>query len=156
MENPASGALAAFSEWMRRIRKPINWIYCSAVLFPLAFAVVASVILTLRGHAHATGHLWNGLFAYFYAVLMVMLASAVLTVLPTLLIWLFIIRFKPSLDENKLTRYSGLLALIAVAVFSHSQANARPFSVAWLAIIAVAVMLPRLALPSLRDGLNRP
>jgi hypothetical protein len=158
MDKQPFGALAAvstFSEWMRRIRKPINWIYCSAVLFPLAFALVASVILALRGHANTSGHLWNGLFAYFYAILMVMLASAVLTVLPTLLIWLFIIRFRPSLDENKAARYLGLLALLSIALFSHSQVNARPFSLTWLAILALAVMLPRLALPSLRDGLNR-
>jgi hypothetical protein len=156
MDKPASGAFAAFSEWMGKIRKPVNWIYCSAVLFPLAFALVASVILTLRGHAQLSGHVWNGFFAYFYTILMVMLASALITVLPTLLIWLFIIRFKPSLDENKVTRYLGLLALLVIALFSHSQANERPFSLTWLAIVALSVILPRLALPSLRNGLHQP
>ncbi|HKP94861.1 MAG TPA: hypothetical protein VJ385_03790 [Fibrobacteria bacterium] len=151
-----AGKTGTIADWLDRTRKPINWIYCSAVLFPLAFAIVASLITTARNHTQVSGSLLDGLFASFFVILMAVLSSVLLTVLPTLLIWLIVIQVKPDLDENKLTRYLGLVALLAIALFSHSRVNDRPFNPAWLGIATLAVVLPRLALPSLRDGLRKP
>ena len=146
------GKTSAFADWLGRTRKPITWIYCSAVLFPLAFALVAALVMTVRGHTAAVG----GFFASFYLVLMVLLASVPRSVLPALLVWLSISRFRPRLDENKTVRYLGLAVLIAIALFSHSKVYDRPFNFIWMAIAVLAVALPRVALPSLRDGLYKP
>ncbi|MDB5106430.1 MAG: hypothetical protein JWP91_4119 [Fibrobacteres bacterium] len=150
--NDKPGAIAGF---LARTRKPVTWIYCSAILFPLAFAFVAAIIMTLRNQAHGGGNLANGLFASFYLVLMSLLAAMPRSVLPAMLVWLLISGIRPVYDENKATRYLGLLVLIGIAVFSHSKVYDRPFNYLWLSVAYLAVILPRLALPSLRDGLKR-
>ncbi len=145
---------SAFSEWLARSRRPITWIYCSAVLFPLAFALVAAVIMTARRHADS-GTAFNGGFASFYLILMILLAAVPRSVLPAVLIWLVLIRFRPALDANPWNRYPGLVAILAAALYLHAKVYDRPFNFIWLGIAALAVILPRLALPSLRNGLHR-
>jgi hypothetical protein len=150
----STGFLATFSDWMARIRKPITWIYCSAILFPLAFAVVAALFLAVRHQSDASGAILNGMLASFYVILMSLLAAAPRSVMPALLIWLLIAGFRPALDENKATRYLGLFLLIGIALCSHSKVYAQPFNFIWLSIAYLALVLPRLALPSLRGGLK--
>ncbi|MEO7780036.1 MAG: hypothetical protein ABIY63_21100 [Fibrobacteria bacterium] len=146
--------ISAISEWMAKTRKPITWIYCSAVLFPLIFSVVATVILTVRHSGPASHSGWHGFFTSFYLVLMIMLAAVPRSVLPAVLLWLVIIRFKPVWDANPVSRYLGLIAILAAALFSHAKVYDRPFNFIWLGVAALAVILPRLALPSLRPGLR--
>ncbi|GEM_PF-3850714 len=149
------GLIGDMRGWMNAIRKPVTWIYCSAILFPLAFALVASVVIVLRNHAHAAGNLVNGYFAAFYLTLMAMLATVPRSILPALLVWLLIAGFRPVYDENKTTRYLGLGLLVGIALFAHSKVYDRPFNFLWLAIAYLAVVLPRLAIPSLRNGLRK-
>jgi hypothetical protein len=151
-----AGFIEKLNAGMARIRKPVTWIYCSGILFPLAFAVVAAIIMTLRNHHGQSGSLADGFFAAFYLILMGMLASVPRSILPALLIWLLVARFRPVYDENKVTRYVGLASLLAVALFAHSKIYDRPFNPIWFAIAFIAVALPRLALPSLRDTLVAP
>lgn len=146
------GKIAAISGWFDKSRKPITWIYCSAILFPLAFALVAALVMTARNHGG--GASMPGFFQSFYLILMVLLAAVPRSVLPAVLIWLVLIRFRPALDASPLTRYPGLLVILAAALFSHAKVYDRPFNFIWLSIAALAVMLPRLALPSLRNGLR--
>lgn len=148
------GKLSALSEWLAKSRKPITWIYCSAVLFPLAFSLVATIVITARHSGPATGSAWQGFFTSFYLVLMIMLAAVPRSVLPAVLLWLVLIRFKPDWDANPVTRYLGLLAILAAALFSHAKVYDRPFNFIWLGVAALAIILPRLALPSLRQGLR--
>jgi hypothetical protein len=146
--------LSALSDWMARTRKPITWIYCSAVLFPLAFSLVATLVITARQHGTGSGAALPGFFTSFYLVLMILLAAVPRSVLPAVLLWLVLIRFKPAWDANLLTRYLGLVAILAVALFSHAKVYDRPFNFIWLGVAVLAVILPRLALPSLRPGLR--
>ncbi|MDB5051552.1 MAG: hypothetical protein JWO30_4623 [Fibrobacteres bacterium] len=150
----SQGMFATLSDWLARTRKPVTWIYCSAVLFPLAFALVATLVTTART-THASGSVFSGIVTSFYLILMVMLATVPRSVLPALLIWLLIARFRPGLDDNWITRYLGLVALLAIALYSHAKVYDRPFNFIWLSIATLAVVLPRLALPSLRDGLHK-
>jgi hypothetical protein len=137
-----------------RIRKPLTWVYCSAILFPLGFAVIAAFFMTLRNRAHEAGSLVQGAFTSFYLVLMAMLASVPRSILPALMIWILIAKYRPLYDENKITRYLGLAVLLAAALFAHSRIYDRPFNFLWLSIAFLAVALPRLAFPSLRSGLK--
>ncbi|MDQ3001916.1 MAG: hypothetical protein M3Y08_11735 [Fibrobacterota bacterium] len=142
------------AEWLARSRKIFTWIYCSAILFPLAFSLVATVVITVKGISHGSGPAWNGFFASFYLVLMIMLAAVPRSVLPALLFWLLFAKLWPDLDNNKISRYVGLFLLVGVALFSHSKAFETSFNYVWLWIAYLAVILPRLALPSLRGGLK--
>ncbi len=146
--------VANISGGFDRIRKPLTWVYCSAILFPLGFAVLAAFFMTFRNRDHIDGSIVQGAFASFYLVLMAMLASVPRSILPALLIWILIARFRPLYDENKITRYLGLAVLLAAALFAHSRIYDRPFNFLWLTIAFMAVVLPRLAFPSLRRGLK--
>ena len=146
--------VANISGGFDRIRKPLTWIYCSAILFPLGFAALAAFFMTFRNRAHIEGSLVQGAFASFYLVLMAMLASVPRSILPTLMIWILIAKYRPLYDENKITRYLGLALLLAVALFAHSRIYDRPFNFLWLSIAFLAVSLPRMAFPSLRNGLK--
>lgn len=146
--------LETLSEWLRAGRRNFTWIYCSSILFPLAFAFVAAAVLTAR-HGSAEP-LVERFFAIFYLALMITLASVPRSILPILLLWLILIRFRPSFDANKAVRYLGFLLMMLVAVYTHSKAYGREFNWQWLAIGWLSLALPRLALPSLRGGLREP
>jgi ABC-type phosphate transport system permease subunit len=146
--------VANISGGFDRIRKPLTWIYCSAILFPLGFAVVAAFFTTFRNRAHIDGSIVQGAFTSFYLVLMAMLASVPRSILPALMIWILIAKYRPLYDENKVIRYLGLAVLLAAALFAHSRIYDRPFNFLWLTIAFMAVVLPRLAFPSLRSGLK--
>lgn len=146
--------VANLSVGFDRIRKPLTWVYCSAILFPLGFAVLAAFFMTFRNRANIEGSLVQGDFASFYLVLMAMLASVPRSILPALMIWILIARYRPLYDENKITRYVGLALLLAVALFAHSRIYDRPFNFLWLSVAFLAVSLPRMAFPSLRNGLS--
>jgi hypothetical protein len=148
------GNFSVLSDWLAKSRKPITWLYCSAVLFPLIFSLAATVIISARHSGPAAHSGWQGFFTSFYLVLMIMLAAVPRSVLPAVLLWLVIIRFKPVWDANPVTRYLGLIAILAAALFSHAKVYDRPFNFIWLGVAALAVILPRLALPSLRPGLR--
>lgn len=150
----SNGIVANLSGGFDRIRRPLTWIYCSAILFPLGFAVLAAFFMTLRNRAEIEGSLVQGAFASFYLVLMAMLASVPRSILPVLLIWILIARSRPALDSGKISRYLGLAALLAVALFAHSKIYDRPFNHLWFSIAFLAVALPRMAFPSLRNGLT--
>lgn len=151
----SGGIVTNISGGFDRIRKPLTWVYCSAILFPLGFAVVAAFFMTIRNRAHVDGSLVQGAFASFYLVLMAMLASVPRSILPALLIWILIANYRPLYDENKITRYLGLAALLIAALFAHARIYDRPFNFLWLSIAFMAVALPRLAFPSLRHGLKK-
>lgn len=146
--------LDAFSEWLRAGRRNFTWIYCSSLLFPLAFALVAAAVLAARGAPG--GPVVERFFAIFYLALMVTLASIPRSVLPILLVWLVLIRFRPGIDANRTARYLGLLAMMLAAVYVQSKLMGRGFNWQWLAIGWLCLALPRLALPSLRGGLREP
>lgn len=137
---------------LQRTRPSITWVYCSAILFPFVFAFVAAVVLTAR-HA-GTDPLVHRFFTIFYLALMITLASVPRSILPILLLWLVLIRFRPTFDANKVVRYLGFLLMMMVAVYTHSKAYGREFNWQWLAIGWLSLSLPRLALPSLRGGLR--
>lgn len=138
--------------WLRRSRPSITWLYCSAILFPLVFAFVAAVVLTARNAG--TDPIAHRFFTIFYLALMITLASVPRSILPILLLWLLLIRFRPSFDALKAVRYLGFLVMMMVAVYTHSKAYGREFNWQWLAIGWLSLSLPRLALPSLRSGLR--
>lgn len=144
----------SLSDWLRDTRRPVTWIYCSSILFPMAFALVAALFLTFRIHSDAP--LLHRFFAIFYLALMITLASVPRSILPILLIWLAFVRFRPSFDANRVTRYLGFLLLMIIAGYAQSKANDRGFNFQWLAIGWLSLSLPRLALPMLRDGLGEP
>lgn len=146
--------VATISGGLDRIRKPFIWIYCSAILFPLGFAVLAAFFMTFRNRSHIDGSLVQGAFSSFYLILMAMLASVPRSILPALMIWILIARFRPGYDENKVTRYLGLGLLLAAALFAHSRIYDRPFNFLWFSIAFLAVSIPRMAFPSLRNGLT--
>jgi hypothetical protein len=148
------GFFSRFSGGLARIRKHILWIYCSAILFPLAFAGIAAVFLTVRNRAHLDLGFAKGMFAAFYLILMSLLASVPRSVLPALILWMLIAHFRPGYDREKPARYLGLAALLAAALFVHAKIYAQSFNFLWMTIAYMAVALPRLALPSLRDGLK--
>lgn len=149
-----NGAFEGFRSALERIRKPVTWVYCSGILFPLAFAIVAAIVMTARNQAHGQGSLMNGFFAAFYLILMTLLASVPRSILPALMIWMLIAIYRPAYDANKISRYLGLAVLLAIALFAHSRIYGRPFNFLWFAIAYLAMALPRLALPSLRNGLK--
>ena len=140
--------------WLARSRKIFTWIYCSAILFPLAFSLIAAVVITVKGISQGAGPALKGFIASFYLVLMILLAAVPRSVLPALLFWMIFAKLRPDLDANKISRYVGLFLLVGVALFSHSKAFDTPFNFVWLWIAYLTVILPRLALPSLRGGLN--
>ena len=148
------GVFEGFQRALERIRKPVTWVYCSGILFPLAFAIVAAIVTTARHHTHGQGSLVNGFFAAFYLILMALLASVPRSILPALMIWLLIALYRPAYDAGKITRYLGLAVLLAIALFAHSRIYGRPFNFLWFSIAYLALALPRVALPSLRNGLK--
>ena len=148
------GVFEGFQGALERIRKPVTWIYCSGILFPLAFAIVAAIVTTARHQTHGQESLVNGFFAAFYLILMALLASVPRSILPALMIWLLIALYRPAYDAGKITRYLGLAALLAIALFAHSRIYGRPFNFLWFSIAYLALALPRVALPSLRNGLK--
>lgn len=139
--------------WLRASRPAITWIYASAILFPMAFALVAALVLIFR---HQDGAVGRGFFAVFYLALMVTLASVPRSILPILMIWLAIARFKPAWDAHRLARYGGLFVMMFLAVLAHTFAYGRDFNVPWLFIGWLCLALPRLAFPMLREGLGEP
>ena len=141
------------TDWLRETRRPVTWIYCSSILFPMVFALLAAIILTFR--ASGTESLIHRFFAIFYLSLMITLASVPQSTLPILLLWLLFARFRPAFDANQVTRYLGLLLLMLVAVFAHAKIYGQSFNFLWLAIGWLSLALPRLALPLLREGLGR-
>lgn len=142
---------------MNRLKKPMVWIYCSAILLPLVFSLMAAVIRVARfGRGGDAASVLHEIAATFYMILMAIIASVPRLVLPALAIWLLTSRFRPDFDENKLIRYAGLLVLVAGAVFLHSMVYRVPFNLIWLAIAYLATILPRLAIPSLKNGLHTP
>ncbi len=145
--------LQTLTDWLRDTRRPVTWIYCSAILFPMGFALVAAIILTFRTPGGES--LPHHFFALFYLSLMITLASVPRSVLPILLLWLLFVRFRPAFDSNRATRYLGLLLLMLVAVFAHAKVYGQGVNFLWLAIGWLSLSLPRLALPLLRDGLGR-
>ncbi|MEO6098449.1 MAG: hypothetical protein ABIW76_23380 [Fibrobacteria bacterium] len=147
-------AFEGFRNALDRIRKPVTWIYCSGILFPLAFAIVAAIVMTAGNQIHGQGSIMDGFFAAFYLILMALLASVPRSILPALMIWMLITIYRPAYDANKTTRYLGLAVLLAIALFAHSKIYGRPFNFLWFSIAYLAVALPRLALPSLRTGLK--
>jgi hypothetical protein len=149
-----NGIVANIAGGFDRIRKPLTWVYCSAILFPLGFAMLAAFFMTFRNRTQINGSLVQGAFSSFYLVLMAMLASVPRSILPALMIWILIAKYRPLYDENKITRYLGLAVLLAAALFAHSRIYDRPFNFLWLSIAFLAVALPRMAFPSLRNGLT--
>jgi hypothetical protein len=139
--------------WLAANRPTITWVYCSAILFPMAFAAVAALFLTVR---HRTGTESLSFFAVFYLTLMVTLASVPRSILPILMVWLAIARFKPAWDARRPIRYAGLSMLMLAAVSAHSLAYGREFNLPWLLIGWLSLALPRLAFPMLREGLRGP
>ncbi len=121
----------------------------------MAFALVAALVLTVRG-GQASGSGGGRFFTLFYLTLVITLASVPRSILPILLVWLAIARFKPAWDDRKAIRYTGLLLLMAAAVTLHSVAYGRGFNSAWLLSGWLALALPRLAFPMLREGLGGP
>ena len=144
--------LDAISNWLRATRRTFTWIYCSAILFPMAFAFVAAVILALRQHGGDA--VFHRFFAIFYLALMLTLASVPRSILPILFLWLVVARFRPEFDRNRAKRYLGLLFLMLVAVFAHSKIYGDSFNFLWLGIGWLSLALPRAALPMLRGSLN--
>jgi len=141
--------------WMKSSRPTVTWIYCSAILFPMAFALVAALILRYREAGQApTSSL--GFFTLFYLSLMVTLASVPRSIIPILLIWLAVARFKPAWDERRWIRYGGLFLLMFLAVSAHALAYRNGFNVPWLFSGWLSIALPRMAFPMLREGLGRP
>lgn len=141
------------AEWLNVTRPTLTWIYCSAILFPMAFALVAATVLVLR-HRSGTGSM--PFFGVFYLTLMVTLASVPRSILPILLIWLAIARFRPAWDARMPIRYAGLFLLMLAAVSLHAFAYGRAFNLPWLGIGWLSLALPRLAFPRLRGGLGSP
>lgn len=139
---------------LRAVRPTVTWIYCSAILFPMAFALVAAAVLTFR-HPSASESVVRHFFALFYLSLMVILASVPRSIVPILVIWLALARFRPAWDANRAIRYLGLLALMGLAVFVNAAALHRGFSVLWVLIGWLCLALPRMAFPFLREGLGR-
>jgi len=138
--------------WLKSSRPTVTWIYCSAILFPMAFALVAALILRFRGAGH--GDL--GFFTLFYLSLMVTLASVPRSIIPILLVWLAVARFKPDWDESRGIRYGGLFLLMFLAVSAHALAYRNGFNVPWLFSGWLSIALPRMAFPMLREGLGKP
>lgn len=151
----AGGIVERVGERLRAGRPILTWIYTSAILFPIVFAFVAAAILTLRGDGGG-GAGMERFFALFYLALMVTLASVPRSILPILLIWLALARFRPAWDAHRGFRYGGLFLLMLAAVLVHSLAYARAFNLPWLLLGWLSLSLPRLALPMLRGGLGRP
>jgi hypothetical protein len=140
------------ADWLKASRPTLTWIYCSAILFPMAFAVVAALFLV----RHRSGTESIPFFGVFYLTLMVTLASVPRSILPILLIWLAIARFRPAWDARRLVRYAGLFLLMLAAVSLHAFAYGREFNLPWLGIGWLSLALPRLAFPMLRGGLGAP
>jgi hypothetical protein len=90
----------------------------------------------------------------FYLALMVTLAAVPRSILPILLVWLTVARFKPAWDDNRMVRYAGLFLLMAVTVSIHAWVYGHGFNVPWLISGWLSVALPRLAFPMLREGLG--
>jgi hypothetical protein len=141
--------------WLQSSRPTVTWIYSSAILFPMVFALVAALFLTFR-NGDATAPVPQRFFAVFYLALMVTLASVPRSILPILLIWLAVARFKPAWDGRRAVRYGGLFLLMLLAVSFHALAYGHGFNLPWLFIGWLSLALPRLAFPMLRDGLGGP
>jgi hypothetical protein len=139
--------------WLTANRPILTWIYCSAILFPMLFAMVATLFLTLR---HRSGTASLSFFDVFYLTLIVTLASVPRSILPILLIWLAVARFKPAWDARRPIRYGGLLLLMLAAVTIHSLIYGRDFNLPWLFMGWLSLALPRLAFRMLREGLGSP
>jgi len=140
--------------WLKSSRPTVTWIYCSAILFPMAFALVAALILRYRQVEAGTVSL--NFFTLFYLSLMVTLASVPRSIIPILLVWLAVARFKPAWDDHRLIRYGGLFLLMLLAVSVHAWAYGNGFNVPWLFSGWLSVALPRMAFPMLREGLVKP
>jgi hypothetical protein len=140
--------------WLQSSRPTVTWIYCSAILFPMAFALVAAAVLRYRQAEAAQASM--SFFALFYLALMVTLASVPRSIIPILVIWLAVARFRPEWDERRWIRYGGLFLLMFLAVSAHALAYGRGFNVPWLFSGWLSVALPRMAFPMLREGLGKP
>lgn len=155
MADKAGGAFfTRLGGWLKSSRPTVTWIYCSAILFPMAFALVAALILRYRHPGSAEGSL--SFFTLFYLALMVTLASVPRSIIPILLIWLAVARFKPAWDQHRGIRYVGLFLLMLLAVSAHALAYGNGFNVPWLFSGWLSVALPRMAFPILREGLGKP
>lgn len=141
------------ADWQKASRPTVTWIYCSAILFPMAFALVAAMVLTVR---HRSGTESLPFFDVFFLTLMITLASVPRSILPILLVWLAIARFRPAWDARLPIRYAGLFLLMLAAVSLHAFAYGRAFNLPWLGIGWLSLALPRLAFPRLRGGLGAP
>ncbi|MBW8889598.1 MAG: hypothetical protein JF616_17720 [Fibrobacteres bacterium] len=153
-DKAGGGFFVRLGGWLKSSRPTVTWIYCSAILFPMAFALVAALILRYRHPESAQGSL--GFFAVFYLSLMVTLASVPRSIIPILLIWLAVARFKPDWDERRWIRYVGLFLLMFLAVSAHALAYRNGFNVPWLISGWLSIALPRIAFPMLREGLGKP
>jgi hypothetical protein len=150
---PQRTLLEKTADWLKASRPTVTWIYCSAILFPMAFALVAALFLVFR-HRSGTGSM--SFFGVFYLTLMITLASVPRSILPILLIWLAIARFRPAWDASLPVRFAGLFLLMLAAVSLHAVAYGREFNLPWLFIGWLSLVLPRLAFPMLREGLGAP
>lgn len=155
MADDAGGTFfARLGGWLKSSRPTVTWIYCSAILFPMAFAFVAALILRYRQAEAGGGSL--SFFALFYLSLLTTLASVPRSIIPILLVWLAVARFKPAWDDNRWIRYGGLFLLMFLVVSAHALAYGKGFNVPWLFSGWLAVALPRMAFPMLREGLGNP
>lgn len=154
-DNAGGTFFGRLGAWLKASRPTVTWIYCSAILFPMAFALVAALVLAFR-HAGGEGPGAQRFFALFYFALMVTLASVPRSIAPILLIWLAVARFKPAWDARPAIRYGGLFLLMLLAVSAQAWAYGRGFNFIWLGIGWLSLALPRLAFPRLREGLGGP
>jgi hypothetical protein len=139
--------------WLTANRPTLTWIYCSAILFPMVFALVAALFLTIRDRSGTES---LSFFAVFSLTLLITLASVPRSILPILLIWLAVARFKPAWDARRPIRYAGLFLLMLAAIAIHSLIYSRGFNLPWLFMGWLSLALPRLAFRMLREGLGGP
>jgi hypothetical protein len=153
--------------WLKTSRPTFTWVYCSAILFPMAFALVAALFIAFRhrsgtgvgtgaGPGTGSGSWAQAFFPVFYLALIVTLASIPRSIMPILLIWLAVAHFKPTWDTRRPIRYAGLFLLMLAAVSIHSLVYGREFNLPWLGIGWLSLALPRMAFPALREGLGGP
>ena len=152
-EKPRGSLVERLGAWLKSARPTLTWIYCSAILLPMAFALVAALIISFRARSGTES---LPFFAVFYLALMITLAAVPRSILPIIAIWLIIARLKPAWDARLWVRYLGLMALMLVAVSMHVLVDTREFNLPWLFIGWLSLALPRIAFPMLRGGLGGP
>jgi hypothetical protein len=149
----AGSIFESLGGWFKSSRPIWTWIYSSAILFPLLFAFVAALVLVSRRTGESD--LLHRFFAFFYLILMVMLASVPRSILPALVVWLALARIRPAWDERRLIRYAGLFFLMALAVSAHALIYGKGLNLPWMLVGWLSLALPREAFPGLRGGLGR-